>query len=122
MKTKKDIINILIKITSMLFYMSPKNIIRFMGRYICFCSNAGKALNALTSQALVAQVCNPSYSGAMIRRIVVGSQPWQNGLRDPISKTPSIKRAGGVAQGVKRLLSRHEALSLNRGTTKNKLI
>jgi hypothetical protein len=37
---------------------------------------------------------------AEVRRIVVWSQPGQIVPRDPISKNPSQKRAGGVAQGV----------------------
>jgi hypothetical protein len=36
---------------------------------------------------------------AEIRRIMVGSQPWQIVLRDPISKNPHKNRAGGVTQG-----------------------
>jgi hypothetical protein len=34
-----------------------------------------------------------------IRRITVQSQSWQVSSRDPVSKTPITKRAGGVAQG-----------------------
>jgi hypothetical protein len=37
---------------------------------------------------------------AEIRRIAVQSQPRQIVLQDPISKNPSQKRAGRVAQGV----------------------
>jgi hypothetical protein len=37
---------------------------------------------------------------AEIRRIMVQSQPWANNSRDPISKNPSQKRAGGLTQGV----------------------
>jgi hypothetical protein len=37
---------------------------------------------------------------AEIRRIAVQNQPWANSSRDPVSKTPSQKRDGGVAQGV----------------------
>jgi hypothetical protein len=50
----------------------------------------------------VAHACNPSYSGTETRRIVIQSQPGENSSQDPISKNPSQKRAGGVAQGVGR--------------------
>jgi hypothetical protein len=33
-------------------------------------------------------------------RIAVQSQPGQNSSRDPISKIPNTRRAGGVAQGI----------------------
>jgi hypothetical protein len=36
-----------------------------------------------------AHACNPSYSGAEIRRIAVQSQPGETVLRDPISKKGS---------------------------------
>jgi hypothetical protein len=38
---------------------------------------------------------------AKIGRIEVRSQPGENSLQAPISKNPSQKRAGGVAQVVK---------------------
>jgi hypothetical protein len=37
---------------------------------------------------------------AEIRRIIIRSQPLANSLRDPVSKIPIHKRAGGMAQGV----------------------
>jgi hypothetical protein len=43
----------------------------------------------------VAHTCNPSYSGGLWLK-----SAWENSLRDPISKIPNTKRAGGVAQGV----------------------
>jgi hypothetical protein len=47
----------------------------------------------------VANACNPSYSGSKDKEDR-GSRPaGANSLRDPISKNPSQKRAGGVAQG-----------------------
>jgi hypothetical protein len=49
------------------------------------------------SWVLVTHACNPSYWGG--RRIAVPSQLRQIVLQDPISKKPSQKRAGGVAQG-----------------------
>jgi hypothetical protein len=48
----------------------------------------------------VAHSCNPSYSGGRDEEDH-GSKPAQaNCSKDPISKIPSQKRAGGVAQGV----------------------
>jgi hypothetical protein len=47
----------------------------------------------------VAHTCNPSYSGGRNQEDL-GSKPgWVNNSRDPISKKPSQKRTGGVAQG-----------------------
>jgi hypothetical protein len=48
----------------------------------------------------VAHACNPSYSGAEIRRIVVQSQPRQIVLKTLSQKAIHKKRAGEVAQGV----------------------
>jgi hypothetical protein len=48
----------------------------------------------------VAHACNPSYSGGRDQEDR-GSKPARaNSLRDPISKNPKTKRAGGVAQSV----------------------
>jgi hypothetical protein len=48
----------------------------------------------------VAHICNPSYSGSRDQEDC-GSKPARaNSSRDPISKIPNTKRAGGVAQGV----------------------
>jgi hypothetical protein len=46
-----------------------------------------------------------------IRRMVVPSQAQANSSQDPISKTPSQKRAGRMAQVLECLPSNHEALS-----------
>jgi hypothetical protein len=43
-----------------------------------------------------------------------------NSWRDPILKISNTKRAGGVAQVVECLLSKHEVLSSNSNTTKKK--
>jgi hypothetical protein len=48
----------------------------------------------------VAHVCNPSYSGGRDQQDCGVKPAWANSFRDPISKNPSQKRAGGVAQGV----------------------
>jgi hypothetical protein len=56
-------------------------------------SSEQKEKKSLGSRVPVAHACNPSYSGRVIRRIAVQSQPY-------LEKTPSQKRAGGVAQGV----------------------
>jgi hypothetical protein len=51
-------------------------------------------------QVPVAHACNHSYSGGRDQK-ENGSKPAQaNSSRDPISRNPSQKRAGGVAQGV----------------------
>jgi hypothetical protein len=42
---------------------------------------------------------------------------WANSSRDPISKNPLQKRAGGVDQVVERLHNKHKALSSNQKTT-----
>jgi hypothetical protein len=44
--------------------------------------------------------CNPSYSGGRDQEDHSSEPAWANSLRDTISKGPSQKRAGGVAQGV----------------------
>jgi hypothetical protein len=47
----------------------------------------------------MAHACNPSYSGGRSQEDH-GLKPAQvNSSRDPISKIPITKRAGGVAQG-----------------------
>jgi hypothetical protein len=47
----------------------------------------------------VAHACNPSYSGGRDQEDC-GLKPVQaNSSQDPVSKKPSQKRAGGVAQG-----------------------
>jgi hypothetical protein len=48
----------------------------------------------------VAHTYNPSYSGSKDQEAHGLIPAWANSLRDPISKTPSQKRAGGVARGV----------------------
>jgi hypothetical protein len=41
----------------------------------------------------------PATQEAEIRRISVGSKPWANSVRDPISKNPSQKRTGSGSSG-----------------------
>jgi hypothetical protein len=48
---------------------------------------------------LVAQSCNPSYSGGRDQEDCGSKPAWANSSRDCILKNPSQKRAGGVAQG-----------------------
>jgi hypothetical protein len=48
----------------------------------------------------VAHACNPSYSGGRDQEDHGLKAAWANSLRDPISKKPITKKAGGVAQGV----------------------
>jgi hypothetical protein len=61
---------------------------------------------------------------AETRRITVQSQPWANSLRDPISNKQKKKNhktgAGGVAQVVECLPSKHKTLSSNPSTGKKK--
>jgi hypothetical protein len=52
------------------------------------------------SQALVAHICNPSYSGGRNEEDHSTKPAMTNSFQGPISKNPSQKRAGGVAQGV----------------------
>jgi hypothetical protein len=56
-------------------------------------------------------------------RLSLGGSQFQASLgktfcENPISKITRAKRAGGVAQGVERLLSKYEALSSNPNTAK----
>jgi hypothetical protein len=48
----------------------------------------------------VAHTCNPSYSGGRDQEDHSLKTAPANSLRDPISKKPFKKRAGGVARGV----------------------
>jgi hypothetical protein len=45
-------------------------------------------------------VCNPSYSGGRDLKNRALKPSLANSSRDSVSKNPSQKRAGGVAQGV----------------------
>jgi hypothetical protein len=49
--------------------------------------------------APVAHACNPSYSGGRDQKNRSLKPAWVNSSRDPISRNPSQKWAGGVAQG-----------------------
>jgi hypothetical protein len=51
-------------------------------------------------QVLVAHACNPSYSGGRDQEDHSSKTAWANSEQDPISKTPSQERAGGVAQSI----------------------
>jgi hypothetical protein len=57
-------------------------------------------LNQASSRALVAHACNPSYSGGRDQEDCGSKAAQANSLRDLISKKPSQKRVGGVAQGL----------------------
>jgi hypothetical protein len=48
----------------------------------------------------VAHTYNPSYSGGRDQKDSSLKQDKANSTQDPISKEPTTKRAGGVAQGV----------------------
>jgi hypothetical protein len=62
----------------------------------------------------------PVTQEAEIRRIMVRNQPQANSSQDPLLKNPSQKRAGGVAQVVECLSSKHEALTSNPSVAKGK--
>jgi hypothetical protein len=47
----------------------------------------------------VAHTCN-LYLGRRDQEDSSSKPAWANSLRDPISKIPNTKRAGGVAQGL----------------------
>jgi hypothetical protein len=49
---------------------------------------------------LVAHTCNPSYSGGRDQEACDWKPVQENGLQNPISKTPFTNRTGGAAQGV----------------------
>jgi hypothetical protein len=48
----------------------------------------------------MAHACNPSYSGGRDQEDRGSKPAWANSSQDPISKTPSQKRAGELVQGV----------------------
>jgi hypothetical protein len=57
---------------------------------------------------------------AVVRRIMVWGQPGQKKSKNLSQKYPAQKRAVRVAQVVKHLPSKHEALSSNSNTAKKK--
>jgi hypothetical protein len=52
------------------------------------------------SRVLVAHACNPSCSEGRNQEDQSSEPAQANSSRDPISKIPNTKKAGGVAQGV----------------------
>jgi hypothetical protein len=60
---------------------------------------------------LVAQACNPSYSGDRDQEDHCLKPSWTNSLSDPVSKTPITKRGWWLKM---------QALSLNSNTAKKK--
>jgi hypothetical protein len=67
----------------------------------------------LANWAPVAHACNSSYSGGKDQENHSSKSAQGNNLQDPISKILTQQRAGGVAQVVKHLPSKHETLSSN---------
>jgi hypothetical protein len=61
----------------------------------------------------VAHACKPSYSGGRGQEDHGSKPAEENSLRHPISKNPSQKKAGGMAQVVVSLPSECETLSSN---------
>jgi hypothetical protein len=54
----------------------------------------------MMSLVIVAQTCDPRYSGGRYWEITVQSQPWQIFCHTQSQKQPSQKRANGVAHVV----------------------
>jgi hypothetical protein len=63
-------------------------------------SQTAMNINNWESWASVAHACNPSYSGGRDQEDQSLKPVWANSSWDPISKKPSTKRAGGVAQDI----------------------
>jgi hypothetical protein len=53
----------------------------------------------VSSRELLAHTCNPGYSGGKDQEDCGSKPAWANSSQDPISKNPSQKKTGGVAQG-----------------------
>jgi hypothetical protein len=68
------------------------------------------------SQALVAHICNTSYSGGRDQENRDWKLTWTNSSRDPISKIPNAKRADRVAQELERLPGKGEVWNSNLST------
>jgi hypothetical protein len=79
-------------------------------------------LKVRSSQALVAQACNPSYRGGWDGEDHSSRSAQANSLQDPISKITTAKwiGSGSVAQVVEHLLCKQEALSSNYSPIKRK--
>jgi hypothetical protein len=75
-------------------------------------------LNLKVSQAPLAYIYNPCYSGSRDQEDRSSKPAWANSLRDPMSKYPTQEGAGGVAQVVEQLPSKHETLNFNPISTK----
>jgi hypothetical protein len=91
-----------------------KGMLRHLWNYVPKFSEQPNLEISGLSWVLMAHVCNPSCSRDRDQEDC-GSKPGQaSSLRDPISKSPSQKRAGGVAQDV--------GLSSNPSTTIKKKI
>jgi hypothetical protein len=56
--------------------------------------------NAVMNWVLVAHAYNPSYSGGRDQEDQGSKPAWASSSRDPTSKIPNTKRAGGVTQGI----------------------
>jgi hypothetical protein len=52
------------------------------------------------------------------REIIVQGRSWAKSMRHYLKNNLKAKRAGGIAQVVEYLLSKHEATSLNTSTAK----
>jgi hypothetical protein len=52
-------------------------------------------------QVPVAHACNPSYSRGRVKEDHGLKPAWANSSQELILKIPNMKRAGGVAQGIR---------------------
>jgi hypothetical protein len=70
-------------------------------RYHFTLARKARIKKTITSQALVAHSCNPSYSGGRDQEDHSSKPAWANSLRSYRENTHHPKkRAGGVAQGI----------------------
>jgi hypothetical protein len=67
----------------------------------------------------VAHAYNPSFSGGRDQEDCGSKPAWANSSQDPISKNPSQKRAGGVAQGVGPEFKPQYCIFINKLKTRN---
>jgi hypothetical protein len=85
---------------------------------MCLIVNAPEDQNTSTETRLMAIIL--ATQEAQIRRIAVQSQAGKIVHKTLFQKYPTQTKPGGVAQGIKQLPSKREALSLNSSTAKTK--
>jgi hypothetical protein len=72
-------------------------------------------------RAPMAHACSPSYFEGRDQEDCGSKPAWADSLPDSISKIATAKRTEGVAQAVKCLLCKYEALSSKPSPTENKI-